>query len=59
MYTHRPCPASAVWLCVAGVEAVSVTEQELRAKWEQALGPQYDVMVRHTHTHTSITHTST
>ncbi|XP_046892816.1 inaD-like protein isoform X2 [Hypomesus transpacificus] len=28
-----------------GVEAVSVTEQELRAKWEQALGPQYDVMV--------------
>lgn len=26
-------------------EQVSVTELELRAKWEQALGPQYDVLV--------------
>ncbi|XP_066503762.1 inaD-like protein isoform X5 [Hoplias malabaricus] len=28
-----------------GREQVPLTEQELRTKWEQALGPQYDVMV--------------
>lgn len=31
----------------------AATEAELRAKWAQALGPQYQVLVReHTHTHT-------
>lgn len=27
-------------------ESIPLTEMELRTKWEQALGPQYDVMVR-------------
>lgn len=35
----------------------AATEAELRAKWAQALGPQYQVLVReHTHTHS---HTQT
>lgn len=32
-------------VCVVVQEPTPLTEMELRAKWEQALGPHYDVMV--------------
>lgn len=32
-------------VCVAVQEPALLTEMELRVKWEQALGPHYDVMV--------------
>lgn len=33
-------------LCLTGVEEISLSELELKDKWEQSLGPQYDVLVR-------------
>uniref|UniRef100_A0A4W5M605 PDZ domain-containing protein n=1 Tax=Hucho hucho TaxID=62062 RepID=A0A4W5M605_9TELE len=32
-------------LCLTGVEEISLSELELKDKWEQSLGPQYDVLV--------------
>lgn len=32
-------------MCVVVQEPAPLTEMELRTKWEQALGPHYDVMV--------------
>uniref|UniRef100_A0A8C7DN13 PATJ crumbs cell polarity complex component n=1 Tax=Oncorhynchus kisutch TaxID=8019 RepID=A0A8C7DN13_ONCKI len=37
--------ASTLSLCLSAMEGVSLSELELRAKWEQALGPEYDVLV--------------
>uniref|UniRef100_A0AAZ3RRC0 InaD-like protein n=1 Tax=Oncorhynchus tshawytscha TaxID=74940 RepID=A0AAZ3RRC0_ONCTS len=31
--------------CLTGVEEISLSELELKDKWEQSLGPQYDVLV--------------
>uniref|UniRef100_A0A674D821 PATJ crumbs cell polarity complex component n=1 Tax=Salmo trutta TaxID=8032 RepID=A0A674D821_SALTR len=31
-------------LCLTGVEEISLSELELKDKWEQSLGPQYDVL---------------
>uniref|UniRef100_A0A8C7DY19 PATJ crumbs cell polarity complex component n=1 Tax=Oncorhynchus kisutch TaxID=8019 RepID=A0A8C7DY19_ONCKI len=36
---------STLSLCLSAMEGVSLSELELRAKWEQALGPEYDVLV--------------
>uniref|UniRef100_A0A4W5RB03 PATJ crumbs cell polarity complex component n=1 Tax=Hucho hucho TaxID=62062 RepID=A0A4W5RB03_9TELE len=37
--------SSTLSLCLSAMEGVSLSELELRAKWEQALGPEYDVLV--------------
>uniref|UniRef100_A0A8C7R733 PATJ crumbs cell polarity complex component n=1 Tax=Oncorhynchus mykiss TaxID=8022 RepID=A0A8C7R733_ONCMY len=37
--------ASTLLLCLSAMEGVFLSELELRAKWEQALGPEYDVLV--------------
>uniref|UniRef100_A0A673X873 PATJ crumbs cell polarity complex component n=1 Tax=Salmo trutta TaxID=8032 RepID=A0A673X873_SALTR len=37
--------ASTLSLSLSAMEGVSLSELELRAKWEQALGPEYDVLV--------------
>uniref|UniRef100_A0AAZ3SRS7 PATJ crumbs cell polarity complex component n=1 Tax=Oncorhynchus tshawytscha TaxID=74940 RepID=A0AAZ3SRS7_ONCTS len=36
---------STLSLCLSAMEGVSLSELKLRAKWEQALGPEYDVLV--------------
>uniref|UniRef100_A0A8C7R6N3 PATJ crumbs cell polarity complex component n=1 Tax=Oncorhynchus mykiss TaxID=8022 RepID=A0A8C7R6N3_ONCMY len=36
---------STLLLCLSAMEGVFLSELELRAKWEQALGPEYDVLV--------------
>uniref|UniRef100_A0AAZ3SG52 InaD-like protein n=1 Tax=Oncorhynchus tshawytscha TaxID=74940 RepID=A0AAZ3SG52_ONCTS len=36
--------------CLTGVEEISLSELELKDKWEQSLGPQYDVLLLPIHT---------